>query len=879
MTTRTTCPYCGVGCGIEAGGAREGLAVSGDAAHPANGGRLCSKGAALNETVRTDGRLLQPMVYGRQRTWRYATQYIARKFEETIEAHGPDSVAFYVSGQLLTEDYYVANKLMKGFIGSGNIDTNSRLCMASAVAAHILAFGEDVVPACYKDLDLAELVVFSGHNAAWTHPVLYRRMEAARARGQRHIVIDPRETDTAREAYLHLKLKAQTDVRLWNGLFAYLWEKGHVDWPFVIERTSNLHEVRAALTADDQNIASVAADCGLEATDVLDFYQSFAKMERTVTLFSQGANQSIDGVAKCSAIINAHLLTGRISKPGASPFSITGQPNAMGGRETGGMANTLAAHMNFSADDLDRVSRYWDAPRLATKPGLKAVDMFDAVADGRIKAIWIVATNPAVSMPQANRVRDALARCPFVVVSDVIADTDTSRFAHVKLPALAWGEKDGTVTNSERCISRQRAFMPAPGAARADWRIMADVAAAMGFGKAFAYKSSSDVFREYAALSAFENDGARLLNLEPLAALSDRAYAKLEPVRWPILTTGGVDRPFATAPFSTPDGKARFVRAHSQPRQTNPRFPLVLNTGRIRDQWHTMTRTGLSPRLMQHAQEPYLEIHANDAVAARIEDGALVEVSSAHGRAILTARVGASVRPGEVFAPMHWSESFAPQARSNALVAPAVDERSGQPEFKRTPVAIAPAPVAWRAFFVTRERRDPPNALWWRRIPYTHGHLYEIAASPDTLSPSAFAAPLFAEANAEDMLVAGDGGAFLRQANITDDRLQYAFFSTATGGLPARDWLMALLGAERVSDADRSMLLTGGARGEARGAAVCACFNVARGEIEALCTKEDGVTVARVGAVLKAGSNCGSCRPEIARIITANQKEHHHAAA
>ncbi len=444
----TTCPYCGVGCGVSARveTGRE-LTVAGDAAHPANLGRLCSKGAALGDTVGLEERLLHPQIGGRRASWGEATQLVARRFSEAIARHGPDSVAFYVSGQLLTEDYYVANKLMKGFIGSANIDTNSRLCMASAVAAHKQAFGADLVPGCYEDLELADLVVFSGHNAAWTHPVLFRRMEAARARGQRHVVIDPRRTDTAQEAHLHLPLAPQTDVRLWNGLLAWLIEAGAVDLAYVAAHVSGFEAVRAQLARDDQSLSAVASDCGLDAADLQAFYHLFATPPRTVSLFSMGANQSRQGVAKGSAIINVHLATGRIGKPGACPFSITGQPNAMGGRETGGLANTLAAHMDFTPEACDRVARFWGAPNIARRPGLKAVEMFEAVADGRIKALWVMATNPAVSLPNAGAVRDALARCPFVVVSDGMDETDTMAFAHVKQPALAWGEKGGTVTN------------------------------------------------------------------------------------------------------------------------------------------------------------------------------------------------------------------------------------------------------------------------------------------------------------------------------------------------------------------------------------------------------------------------------------------------
>ncbi|MGE0827991.1 MAG: molybdopterin-dependent oxidoreductase [Hyphomonadaceae bacterium] len=880
MAGLTTCPYCGVGCGVSAEGARDAARVSGDESHPANGGRLCSKGSALGETVGLDGRLLYPMLGRKRTTWAQATRIVAQKFRSAIEAHGPESVAFYVSGQLLTEDYYAANKLMKGFIGSGNIDTNSRLCMASAVTAHKLSFGEDVVPGCYEDLEIADLIVFSGHNAAWTHPVLYRRMEAARASGQRHVVIDPRATDTARDANLHLQIKSQTDVRLWNGLLAFLWETGAIDRRFIAARTEGFEAVRTSLEADDQTIPAIARDCGLEGADVAAFYRAFAKTARTVTLFSQGANQSKDGVAKGLSIINAHLATGRVSRPGASPFSITGQPNAMGGRETGGMANTLAAHLEFTPADVDCVGRFWRARHMATRPGLKAVDMFDAVADGRIKALWIMATNPAVSMPDAERVRAALKACPFVVVSDIIADTDTSKFAHVRLPALAWGEKDGTVTNSERCISRQRAFLPPPGAARPDWRIISDVAAAMGHAKAFSYRGPADIFREYAALTGFENDGARVLDISAAATLSDAHYDALSPARWPFNEDGGVDRPFETRAFPTSSGKARFEIAAQESRARDIAFPLVLNTGRNRDQWHTMTRTGLSPRLMRHAPEPTLDLHPRDATAHGVIDGALAEVRTPYGRAILRARVTEDVRAGEVFAPMHWTDQFAPQARANALVSPEVDARSGQPEFKHTPARVGPAPVAWRAFLVSRAPIEPPNALWWRRIPQDAGELYEISAAPGAMSADVAAALLFQDLAERPALSARDSaGSFIRMAALREGRLERAFFATRGRGLPPREWLCAQLGAERLEDEDRRLLLAGGPLGDTSySPCVCACFNVCRDAIEAFARTEPGANVARVAAQLKAGGNCGSCRPAIAQIL-ASLKENESAAA
>ncbi|WP_292254085.1 molybdopterin-dependent oxidoreductase, partial [Mesorhizobium sp.] len=483
---RTTCPYCGVGCGVLAKVAADGTTtVRGDPEHPANFGRLCSKGSALAETLGLEGRLLQPEIGGRQAGWDEALDLVAEKFSRAIAEHGPDSVAFYVSGQLLTEDYYVANKLMKGFVGSANIDTNSRLCMASSVAGHRRAFGEDIVPGVYEDLECADLIVLTGSNTAWCHPVLYQRMLATRReRGTKIVVIDPRRTATADECDLHLALDPGTDVLLFNGLLAYLVQSGKSDTDFIRDNTSGFDAAAALASADAPSIARIAKGCGLAAADVQAFYDLFADTDRTVTVYSQGVNQSAHGTDKVNAIINCHLATGRIGKPGMGPFSVTGQPNAMGGREVGGLANQLAAHMDFADEaNIDRVSRFWKAPDIARRVGLKAVDMFQAVADGRIKALWVMGTNPAVSMPDASRVRAALAKCDFVVVSDVTR-TDTTRCADVLLPAAGWGEKDGTVTNSERRISRQRPFLPPPGEARADWRIVCDVAARMGFGEA-----------------------------------------------------------------------------------------------------------------------------------------------------------------------------------------------------------------------------------------------------------------------------------------------------------------------------------------------------------------------------------------------------------
>ena len=874
---RTTCPYCGVGCGV-LGAAGEGraLAVAGDPAHPANFGRLCSKGAALGATAGLQGRLLEPQVHGRAASWPEATAFIARGLQQVIRRHGPDAVAFYVSGQLLTEDYYVANKLMKGFIGSANIDTNSRLCMASAVAAHKLAFGEDLVPGCYDDLELADLAVFAGHNAVFTHPVLVRRMERARARGQRWIVIDPRRSETADEADLHLPIAPQTDVRLWNGLLAELIRRGAIDRGFIAAHTAGFGDVEAALAQDDQSPAAVAAGCGLPLAGLERFYALFAEAPRTVTLFSQGVNQSAQGVAKALAIINAHLATGRIGKPGACPFSITGQPNAMGGRETGGMANTLAAHMEFEPAAIDRVARFWSASRIATRPGLKAVDMFDAVADGRIKAIWIMATNPLVSLPDAGRVRAALARCPLVIVSDCMAGADTLALAHVKLPAQAWGERDGTVTNSERRISRQRPLFAPPGQARADWRIIRDVAAAMGFGEAFDWRSPAGVFREYARLTAFENAGAgrRVLSLKPLLGLTPLAYDALEPVQWPLTTAGGTARLFADGRFQTPDGRARMVpvRPAGPAIPAGGAFPLSLSTGRIRDQWHSMTRTGLVPELCRREPEPFVEVHPADAEAAGVREGALVRVATPQGAAVAVARLTDRQRRGGLFMPMHWSEAFAPAGRANPLTARVRDPVSGQPEFKHTPARLRPYGETWRGFLLSRDAWSCPQGLEliWRRTTMEGCVLHRFAGRGDGEERQALRKILRRTAPGEAVALEDAAAGSLREAFLdAGGRLERALFVAAVPArLPEPDWLAGLFLTPSLSPAERGFLLHGCAPGAASpaGPQVCACAGVGEARIAAAIAAGAHDEEA-VGRATRAGVTCGSCRPEIRRLL------------
>ncbi|MEX6725423.1 nitrate reductase [Parapedomonas caeni] len=854
---RTTCAYCGVGCGIvaTATGARA-VTIAGDPRHPANRGRLCSKGTHLGETVGLEGRLLTPMIGDRPTGWNEALDLVATRLRDCIATHGPDSVAFYVSGQLLTEDYYVANKLMKGFIGSGNIDTNSRLCMASAVAAHNRAFGEDVVPCGYDDLDTADLILLVGSNTAWCHPVIWQRIEAARAeRGTKLVVIDPRRTETAAQADLHVAVAPDGDIALFNALLATMRTRGLVDEAYLARHVE----------VPDDFWKGLAGDPGVPAETFAVLADLVARHPRMVTLFSQGANQSVCGVDKGNAIINLHLATGRINRAGAGPFSITGQPNAMGGREVGGLASTLACHLGFSDAERADVAAFWHAPNLCAGPGLKAVDLFRAVHDGRIKFLWVMATNPAVSMPDAGFVRAALARCPTVVVSDVVADTDTARHAHVRLPALAWGEKDGTVTNSERRISRQRAVLTPPGDARADWDILCAVAARCGWGEAFAYPGPAAVFRDYAAMTALAPRHGFRLDLSDKAAISDADYDAMAPFQW-----GGA-HPLAPR-FPTPSGKARLV-AVRPPAVTavDPRFPFRLNTGRYRDQWHTMTRTGLSPTLSQHRRDPLLEVHPRDARAQGLTEGGLARVTTAHGASLFRVALSEGQRRGELFVPMHWTDVMAGEARANRLPGPVVDPISGQPGFKNTPARVEPLMPDWRAFLVTRAMPAMPALLWWSRARVTGGWLCELAGlgaiDADILLP------------AGERLEVADPARGMRRIAVRDvaGDLAAALYVTRTGELPPRDWAVAQLGQ---GDAAPAELLAGRPSTPApeRGPMVCVCHGIGERDILAACGA-GATTVEAIGAATGAGTNCGSCRPAIARLLAAPTSTREEVAA
>jgi assimilatory nitrate reductase catalytic subunit len=903
---RTTCPYCGVGCGILAQpDARGGAAIAGDPTHPANFGRTCSKGSALGETLGLAGRLLHPML--RQdgtlvRTdWSMALDRVANGFKDTIERHGPSAVAFYLSGQLLTEDYYVANKLMKGFLGSANVDTNSRLCMASSVAGHRRAFGADTVPGTYADLDEADLIVLVGSNAAWCHPVLFQRMVQNKTkRGARIVVIDPRRTVTAEEADLFLPIAPGADTALFCGLLGALAERSAIDEAYVEAHTSGFAAALARAREIAPDVAATARATGLCEEDVAHFFDLFYASARVVTCYSQGVNQSAQGTDKVNAIINCHLATGRIGRRGMGPFSLTGQPNAMGGREVGGLANQLAAHMGFSPPEIDRVRRFWNAPHMATREGPKAVDMFDAIARGEIKALWVMATNPAVSLPRAGAVREALKKLDLFVVSENVRSNDTvNAGAHVLLPAAAWGEKDGTVTNSERRISRQRAFLPLPGKTQPDWWIVTQVARRMGFADAFAYRSAADVFREHAALSAFENDGTRDFDLGGLAEISDADYDTLDPVQWPVSFSrhpevrapraskgdgpagsfearlrrapqdDGEKRFFAHDGFFTPDRKARFIAPEppALKEATSLAFPFRLNTGRIRDQWHTMTRTGMSPRLATHLPEPFVEVHPDDANSLGLADGGFARVSTVHGACLMKVAVSENQRRGSLFVPIHWSAETSSAACIGDLVSPQTDPFSGQPEAKATPAAIAAVSFSLRGFTRIHRSIDLPEGTWWARVSVADGAEYRLASSHGPMVWHDFAHRAFAgDAQLAEQL---DGRTY-RAAAFLDGEMD-GYLCLGPPGAPLQ-W-DTLSPADTADGTRMQARISTACFGETE-AVVCACFGVEVETVRRAIACGAAKTVAEISTMLRAGTNCGSCLTELKRIIVHERITH-----
>lgn len=907
ITKHTTCAYCGVGCGIEAeveinsvtaaedhgDEATRALKVKGLSTHPANSGRLCSKGSALDKTLSLTGRLLEPKIHNKAVTWDQALDKVAQGFNRIIKIHGPDAVAFYVSGQLLTEDYYVANKLMKGFIGSANIDTNSRLCMSSSVVGHKRAFGTDTVPGCYEDFEQADLITLVGSNTAWCHPVLFQRIKTYKENNPhvKVVVIDPRRTQTCDIADLHLPLNLGTDTWLFNGLLNRLKQRKKINQEYVEKHCDGLEKAIAAAEKSSENLSRVL---GINESDLEQFYQWFCDTEKSVTLYSQGVNQSSSGTDKVNSILNCHLATGRIGQPGMGPFSMTGQPNAMGGREVGGLANTLAAHMDFNDDNIERVKTFWQAPNMAKETGLMAVDMFDAINDGKIKAVWVMATNPVVSLPNADKVKAALKKCELVVISDCIDQTDTGDLAHVKLPATGWSEKDGTVTNSERRISRQRSLFPPAGNALHDWQIICDVAKRMGFSEGFNYQTQADIFREHAALSGYENhqqtkQTLRDFDISGLATISNAEYEDLEPIQWPVNAEypQGRARFFKDGEFFTANRKAKLLAITPKLPTHLPSndYPLRLNTGRIRDQWHTMTRTALAPQLNQHISQPFVEMNVADAQARGLKQGQLVKVYSKWGQMMAPLTINSDSKVGDIFVPMHWTAQLSRTGRINPVVNPALDEYSKQPESKHTPVQVTAFKSAWLGFVLSRGDISWPESDYLVSVSGNQHTRFELAGAEHLENPiELMSAWLSCESKTAseqqglEILSFEDAAAGLfRLALINQQgRLEAVAMMTNKPAveldmphhyLPERTWLASLFAKESLDLRAQRVLLSGCApAGEDIGRIVCACFSIGEKTIAAA-VKGGCQSVSAVGEQLKAGTNCGSCIPEIKDII------------
>jgi assimilatory nitrate reductase catalytic subunit len=876
----TTCPYCGVGCGVEVQVSADNTLtdLKGSSDHPANFGRLCVKGSKLLETNSPSGRLLSPMIDGNKASWHDAIAQVASKFNQLIADHGPDSVAFYVSGQLLTEDYYVANKLMKGYIGTANIDTNSRLCMSSAVAAYKRAFGADAVPCCYEDLEQTELLILVGSNAAWTHPVLFQRIERAKKLNpdMQVVTIDPRRTATSELADLHLGIKPGTDVALFNGLLAYLASQDVLDINYISAYTQGIAQVLNNCAY--WTLVKVAQQCDIKELDLISFYKLFSQTDKVVTAYCMGVNQSTSGTDKASSIINCHLATGKIGREGCGPFSLTGQPNAMGGREVGGLANMLACHMDIdNPEHRKTVQTYWQSPKIADKVGLKAVDLFENINNGKVKAVWIMATNPMVSMPNRQKIAEALNKCELVVVSDCVAKNDTLDYAHIALPATGWSEKDGTVTNSERRISRQRGLLPAAGQAKHDWKIICDVAKAMGFDSGFNFDSPSEIFAEYAGLTQVDNQGSRDLDLSGLCDLTATQYNRLKPVQWPVnkQSSDGTKRLFSDGKFYTATGKAQFVVTEfTVPEQlTNSDFPFVLNSGRVRDQWHTMTRTGKTSELTAHVNRPYLAIHAKDADSLGLINDDLVSLKAAHFKdetppVILPVVIDNNQRRGEVFAPIHWSASNASSANITALYTDANDKISGQPELKHA--AIKLQKVSYQHYGQLYIQQDLKVELLGEYFDYfvtsqvDKGQLVFFATDE---ASATIKRKLQLQLPLNDEWISAAGPDLNSTCAMRQGVTSMIMFISSKSIEVDPNWINSLLNSENVTSQQLHGLLNMQPDEQFKqGKLVCSCFKVGENTIiDAIKTGCDSVD--SLGRELQCGSNCGSCKSELSQML------------
>ncbi|MCS0304898.1 molybdopterin-dependent oxidoreductase [Vibrio diabolicus] len=859
---KTTCPYCGVGCGIEISNNK----IIGDALHPANSGSLCVKGVALAESLKMPSRLLYPKLREKEVSWQSVTDLIAQEIHQAKAEFGPDSVAMYVSGQLLTEDYYVANKLMKGYVGSANIDTNSRLCMSSAVAAHVRGFGEDVVPVNYDDIDNTELLIICGANTAWTHPVLFRRVQQARENNPnlKLVVIDPRETVTAQQADLHLPIKNDGDVSLFNGLLKFLIEQQCIDSEYINSHTDGFDALAEEVSDLRYDVTNLTSSIGISEEKLTTFFQWFAQSPTAITLFCQGVNQAENGVDKGNAIINAHLATGKIAKSGCGPFSITGQPNAMGGREVGGLANQLAVHRAFDADSIKQVQAFWDSPEIATKPGLKAVELFEAVERGEIKVLWIMATNPVVSLPDNQMVKRALEACPFVIVSDITAESDVAKYADVLLPAAGWGEKQGMVTNSERRMSRQRQFQIPPGEVKPDWWAISQVGQALctleKTQNGFAFTSERAVFREYAAMTGMNADSPLKLDLSQHANLTEQEYEEWVPTQW------GGGRPFADGIYSHPDGKARFVVTSELPQRLERTKGWWLNTGRQRDQWHTMTRTGHIAHLAASELEPTVYMNTLSATQNRLKAGQLIKLFQPTSNTGIYAKVAIDEGLGfqELFMSMHWAGRYGGESSVNAIVKSAKDPISGQPAFKSSYVEVQDAAVKTYGMFIGTQFdsgkflysafQAESNLGIWR---FAHDKRPKKQSFCRTEKSRRITIDIAQGWLAVDYDLVGDVRIIRSVLVVSSEPIQTDYTNfTGLIGKP-----MALSQLLTITQSQSSVKL------------VCSCFRVTDKQIHDAMEKQDCTSLTQLQNKLKCGTNCGSCVSQIKQMVDSHQHQ------
>ncbi|HZX76883.1 molybdopterin-dependent oxidoreductase [Lysobacter sp.] len=904
--TRSTCCYCGVGCGVlvDAEHGPDGsriVGIEGDPEHPANFGRLCTKGRMLPDTARSlTGRVLHPELRTqrhqprRRVDWPVALDTVADRLADIVRQHGPDAVAFYVSGQLLTEDYYLFNKLAKGLIGTNNIDSNSRLCMSSAVTAYKLALGADGPPTCYEDLEHARTVLFAGSNMAYAHPVLFRRLEEARERNPdtHWIVVDPRRTDTAAMADLHLAIQPGTDVALFNAMLHHLVWEDLIDRDYIATHTEGFVELKQLLR--DYTPRMAADLCGVAAADIVQAAEWFGRSPAALSLYCMGLNQSVHGTDKNLALIHLHLATGQIGRPGAGPFSLTGQPNAMGGREVGAMATMLAAHRDIAdAEHRAEVERFWHLPEnsLSSRPGLSAVPLFEALRRGKVKAVWIACTNPAHSMPDIGMVREALQQAEYVIVQEAFANTDTVPYADVLLPAATWGEKEGTVTNSERRISRVRPAVRPPADARADWWIANEVArriearlASPGTPPMFGFQSPDEIFDEHRRLTAGQD-----------LDVSGLDYARLEqygPQQWPCppdeADRAASTRRYVDGRFATANGKAKFHATPYRPvaEETSARFPLRLITGRLRDQWHGMTRTGRVPALFAHSPQPGLRMSPQDAVRRGLVAGDLVRVTGKRGELVLPLELSDEVASGTVFAAMHWSGQFLASGGINEVTQPAIDARSQQPELKHAAVRVEKA------------------AFGWHLLAAQHGDAVELQARVQPLLKACGFAAVSLHAEAEG---AGDTAWLVLRAaaesSLSSQWLQALIealslapgtnsleYSDPRRGLLRRvNWrsegadhhidslLLTDVRRESISEAlldhalsgrawigPRQSVFAAGISNRPRDTMVCSCRQVGEAAIRTHIAK--GADIDELKRRLGCGTECGSCLPQLTRL-------------